>query len=50
MARTIRHLEETIKRLDTENSRTQRLVIILAYIAIFVGIIQAVASVIPLFR
>ena len=50
MARTIRQLEKTIERLDAGNIRTQRLVIILAVIAIIIGIVQAVASIIPLFR
>ena len=50
MARTIRHLEETIERLDADNRRTQRLVIILAVVAVVVGIIQAVAAIIPLAR
>jgi len=50
MAQTIHHLEETIERLDTGNKRTQRLVITLAYVAIFVGLVQAVAAIIALFR
>jgi hypothetical protein len=50
MARTIRQLEKTIEQLDADNRRTQRLVIILAIIAIVVGIIQAVTSIIPLFH
>jgi hypothetical protein len=49
-ARVIRKLEETIKRLDDQNARTQRLVIILTYVAVGVGILQLVAAVIPLFR
>lgn len=47
MERTIKHLEETIKHLDAQNDRTQRLVIILTYVAIAVGILQVVVSLIP---
>lgn len=35
-------LEQVTKSLDAQNSRTQRLVIVLAYIAIGVGILQIV--------
>ncbi len=41
---TINYLrfEQTVKKLDAQNARTQRLVLILAYIAIGVGILQIV--------
>lgn len=49
MARTIRQLEATIERLDEQSKRTQKLVVTLTYVAVSVGIIQAIASVIPFF-
>ena len=42
MERTIKHLEKTIERLDTDSARTQRLVIVLTYVTIIVGIAQIV--------
>jgi hypothetical protein len=44
----IRKLEATIERLDAQNSKTQRLVITLTYIAIAVGVLQAALALIPL--
>lgn len=46
MTRTIRHLEETIERLDARNSHTQRLVVILTIVAVVVAIIQVVVAVV----
>jgi hypothetical protein len=40
MARTIAKLEATILKLDAANSKTQRLVVTLAGVAIFVGVLQ----------
>ena len=42
MERAIRQLERTIERLDTENDRTQRLVVVLTYVTIIVGVAQIV--------
>jgi len=50
MARTIRKLEDTMRKLNAGNEQTQRLVIRLTWIAIAVGIIQAAAGVIALLR
>ena len=48
MAQTIRQLEDTIERLNTENKRTQWLVILLAVITLSVGIVQVIVSVLAL--
>jgi len=48
--RALVQFEDTMKKMDAANQKTQRLVIILAIIAIIVGAIQAVASVVPLLK
>ena len=50
MARTIQGLEDTMQRLNAANDRTQQLVVRLTWVAVAVGIIQAIASVISIFR
>lgn len=50
MARTILRLEETMHRLNAANDQTQRLVVRLTWVAIIVGVVQAVAGVISIFR
>jgi len=50
MARTIRTLEDTIRSLDMANARTQKLVVRLTWVAVAVGVIQAVAAIVSLFR
>lgn len=48
MARAIRHLEETIKRIDADNRRTQLLIVVLTILTIIVGIDQIVIAVMTL--
>jgi hypothetical protein len=50
MARTIQQLETTIRRLNTSNDKTQRLIIRLTWVAVIVGVFQAIAAAISLFR
>lgn len=50
MGRVIRDLEKTICELHAANEKTQTLVIILAIIAIIVGAISAVATILSLSR
>jgi hypothetical protein len=50
MARTIRSLEETMRRLNAANVRTQRLLVRLTWMAVLVAVIQAAAAVISLTR
>ncbi len=50
MARTIRQLDETMRRLNAANERTQKLLVRLTWVAVVVGIISAIATVIALFR
>lgn len=46
MTRTIQSLEDTMRRLNAANERTQQLVLRLTWVAVVVGVIQAVAAVI----
>ncbi len=49
-ARVVRKLEDTMKHLDAQNSKTQRLVVVtLAYVAIAVGFLQLIVGIVPLF-
>jgi len=50
MAHVIADLKATIQKMNSDNARTQTLVIILAIIAVVVGAIQAVAAVLSLCR
>jgi hypothetical protein len=50
MARVIAHLKATIRKMNSDNARTQILVIILAVVAVIVGAIQAAAAVLSLCR
>lgn len=50
MARTIRELEDTMRHLNASNDKTQQLVVRLTWVAVAVGLIQAVAAVISLWR
>jgi hypothetical protein len=50
MARTIRQLDETMRRLNAANERTQQLLVRLTWVAVIVGVISAIATVIALFR
>ena len=50
MARTIHELEDTMRRLNSANEKTQRLVVRLTWIAVAVGVVQAITAVISLFR
>jgi hypothetical protein len=50
MARVIADLKDTIQKMNSDNARTQTLVIILAVVAVVVGTIQAVAAVLSLCR
>ena len=44
MSRVFANLESTIKELDRKNTRTQRFVIVLAAVAIAVGVAQCVIA------
>ena len=46
----IRELEGTMQRLNAANDKTQKLVVRLTWVAVAVGVIQAIAAVISLFR
>lgn len=50
MARTIRQIEETMRKLNAGNERTQRLIIRLTWVAVAVGVVQAIAGIIALAR
>jgi hypothetical protein len=50
MARVIADLKATIRKMNSDNARTQILVIILAVVAVIVGAIQAAAAVLSLCR
>jgi hypothetical protein len=50
MARAIADLKATVQRMNSDNARTQTLVVILAVVAVIVGTIQAVAAVLSLCR
>jgi hypothetical protein len=50
MAHVIADLKATIRKMNSDNARTQTLVIILAVIAVVVGTLQAVAAVLSLCR
>ena len=48
MARTIGDLKATIRQLNAANERTQRLLILLAIVAVCVGAIQAFAAIVSI--
>jgi len=48
MARTIGDLKATMRRLNAANERTQRLLILLAIVAVCVGAIQAFAAIVSI--
>jgi hypothetical protein len=50
MSRVILSVEETMRRLNSANDATQKLVVRLTWVAVFVGAIQAIAAVITLTR
>ena len=50
MSRTIRNLEGTMLRLNAANDKTQHFIVRLTWIAVCVGVVQAIAAVITIMR